>query len=132
MWTFIAIVILILVIKFVYDKNKQADKIRLEGGMRKKYRDLVDYFMSQDPRTKILEESSDSITMGIANIGGKTLFILTQTFGEVSIQWKLESPVFGRHKLEWDFPEYADHFKIIQKIESDIGKYQQNVMNSMM
>ncbi len=39
----------------------------------------------------------------------------------------MESPVFGKHKMEWTFPEYADQFKMAETLMNDLGKYQENV-----
>lgn len=63
-------------------------------------------------------------------MGGTTLFILTQTFGNVTVQWKVDSPVFGKHKMEWDFPEYGDQEKMMEIIANDLEKFQQNLMSS--
>jgi hypothetical protein len=124
----IVIIIVIITIKFFYDKSQQASKIAKEGGMRNKYRDLIGYIIESDPKTKIFREDSDSITLGVSTIGGTTLFILTQTFGKLTVQWKVDSPVFGKHKMEWDFPEYGDPEKMIARIANDLSKYQSNIM----
>jgi len=131
MWTVIILIAVFIIGKFLYDRNKQASKITMEGGMRNKYRDLIKFLMSGDPRSKIFQETSDSITLGISNAGGTTLFVLTQTFGKVTVQWKVDGPVFGKHKMEWDFQEYGDQEKMAERIVNDTGKYQQNMMNTM-
>lgn len=131
MWIALIIIVIGYVIsKFALANNKQASKVTMEGGMRNKYRDLIEYLMSGDSRSRIFNESSTSITVGLANMGGTTLFILTQTFGNVTVQWKIDSPVFGKHKMEWDFPEYADQVKMVERITNDLGKYQQNMMSA--
>lgn len=66
--------------------------------MKNKYRELIEYILSGVERSRILNETSDSIVLGILNMGGTTLFIITQTFGKVTVQWKVDSPVFGKHK----------------------------------
>lgn len=131
MWIALIIIALVFIIgKFLIDKNNQASKVTMEGGMRNKYRVLIEYLMSGDSRTRILNERYDSITVGLANMGGTTLFILTQTFGNVTVQWKIDSPVFGKHKMEWDFPEYGDQEKMMEIIANDLEKFQQNLMSS--
>lgn len=132
MWITIILVLAVFIIgKFLYDRNQQASKITMEGGMKNKYRDLIGLLMSGDSRSKIFEETSDSISFGISNMGGTTLFMLLQTFGKVTIQWKVDSPVFGKHKMEWEFPEYLDPEKMAERISNDTGKYQQNMMRSL-
>ena len=130
MWIAIILVIVFSVGKFLFDKNKQASKITMEGGMRNKYRDLIEFLKAGDSRTKIFQETSDSITLGLSNTGGTTLFILTQTFGYVTVQWEINNPIVGKHKMEWDFPEYGDQKKMTERIANDLGKYQKNLMNA--
>lgn len=132
MWIIIilAIVVVIILAKFFSDKNRQADKIAKEGGMRRKYKTLVEHFLSGDTRAQVFRETSDSITVGLSNMGGTTLFVLTQTFGQITVQWKIDSPIFGKHKLEWDFPEYGDQHQMIERISNDLLKYQQNMMSN--
>lgn len=132
MWIIIILIVLAFIIgKFLYDKNQQAVKITKEGGMRNKYRVLIEFLMSADPRSKIFEEKSDSLTLGLSNIGGTSLFILMQTFGYVTVKWKSDSPIFGKHKMEWDFPENGDQEKMAERIANDIEKYNQKFMNTM-
>jgi len=123
-------IVIFIVAKFAVAKNKQASKVTMEGGMRNKYRELIGILMSGDPRTRIFKETSDSISLGLSNSGGTTLFILTQTFGNVTVQWKVDNPVFGKHKMEWDFPEYGDQEMMAERIMNDLGKFQSNMMSA--
>lgn len=131
MWFLIVLLILvgIVIVKFLIDRSTQSSKIVMEGGMKNKYHDLVQFLMKA-PRTKIFNETSDSITFGLSNMGGTTLFILTQTFGNVTVQWKVDSPVFGKHKMEWDFKENADQKNMAETIENDLELYQRKIMNT--
>jgi hypothetical protein len=132
MWVLIIVLILAFIIgKFLFDRNQQSARVTMEGGMRNKYRELLKYIMSVDPKTRIFHESADSITLGVSSMSGSTIFILTQTFGTVTIQWRVESNVFGKHKLEWSFDEYLDQEKMIEKISNDTSKYQDNIMSTL-
>jgi hypothetical protein len=130
MWTIIILIIAGILIKFLYDMNKQKTHVARQGGMQHKYRRLFELIKSGDSRTKIYKDTGDQVTLGISNLGGTTLFIITQTFGCVTIQWKVDSPVFGKHKLEWEFDEYLDQNKMMEKITNDLTHYQINVMTS--
>ena len=128
---FIILLVVFIIGKFIYNRNQQAAKVTMEGGMRNKYRTLIEIFMAGDSRKRIFHETAHSISFGLSSIGGTTVFTLTQTFGSVNVQWKLDSPVFGKHKMEWDFPEYGDQEKMAERIANDTGQYQQNFIKAM-
>lgn len=130
MWGIIIVIVVIIIGKFLYDTNQQSSKIKKEGGMRNKYRELIEYLLSGDSRSKIFHETTDSITLGLSNMGGSTLYVLTQAYGRLKVQWKVDSPLFGKHKLDWDFPEYGDQEKMVERILNDVEKYLQNVMTA--
>jgi hypothetical protein len=130
MWTFIGIVVLIVIIKFVYDSSQQKEAVQKQGGMTNKYATLIAHIMAGDPRTKITRITSDSVDIVLSNVGGATAFFLTQTFGKLTVQWKVQSPIYGNHKLEWDFPEFLDQDKMIERITNDVGQYQMNVFTA--
>lgn len=116
-------IIVYILFLFFRDREKQKRKIALEGGMRNKYNVLVDYMLSGHQNCKIHQETADSILVGAVSYGGQTSFELVQTFGSVTIAWKAESPLFGKHKLEWQFPEYTNQEKIIRQINEELGDY---------
>lgn len=132
MWIVIILVVLgIIAVKFFYDIDKQKQHVAKQGGMQHKYRELIEYIKDADSRTKIYNDTGDRVTLGISNLGGTTLFTITQTFGRVTVQWKVDSPSFGKHSLEWEFDEFLDQKKMILKINNDLTKYQSNVMTSL-
>lgn len=131
MWIVITIIVVGIIGKFLYDRNQQSSKIQKEGGMAHKYRTIIDILMSGDPNSKIYKILSDTVTLGVSSSGGTTLFILTQTFGKLTVQWKMDSPFFGKHNLEWDFNEYLDQDKMAERIMNDLSKYQNNVITSL-
>jgi len=131
MWTLLILIVAGILIKFVYDMNKQKQHVAKQGGMQHKYRILIKRIKDGDPRAKIYKDTGDSVTIGLSNMGGTTLFIVTQTFRQVTIQWKVESPVLGKHSLEWEFDEYLDQNKMMEKITNDLTHYQNNVMTTI-
>lgn len=130
MWIFIIIVIIAIIGKFALDSNKQSIQVTKEGGMINKYSLLIAYILQGHAGVRITRQTSTSVDLGVANAGGATAFFLTQTFGNLTVEWKLRSPLFGEHKLKWEFPEYMDQEKMIARIENDLGKYQSNVMSA--
>lgn len=127
-WIIIISIILFTVIKFAIDNNKQADAVAKQGGMRKKYRTLVDDFLCGHKQSHIVQENSTSITIGCGSAGGSTYFEIIQTFGTVTIIWRSSSVLMGNHKLEWEFNEFMDQEKMIEKIHHDIETYMINVI----
>lgn len=130
MWIVIIVIVVFIIGKFLLDKNEQAGKITMQGGMKNKYKELIEYLMSGDMRTRIFEETSDSLTLGLSNAGGSTLFVLIQSFGKVTVQWKLNSPIYGKHKLEWSFDEFKDQEEMADVIFNNIAKYDKNLMET--
>ena len=131
-WKIILIIGVAILVKFFADLNKQANSVTKQGGMRHKYKQLVDYALALSPRTRIIQETSTFINIGASSPVGPFAFMITHSFGFVIIQWKLESSIFGKHQLEWKFGEFDDQQKMIMKIENDLGKYQNNVIKNYM
>jgi hypothetical protein len=129
MWYIIIIVVLVLIIyKFMSDYKKQEAEIALEGGMEKKYSVLIKILLSSDDRCKIYQVTKSSVTLGLSlkNVG-TTIFILQQSFSKISIQWSVDVPGFGKHKLEWTFPEFDDQELIASIIFEEISNYQKKL-----
>jgi hypothetical protein len=124
----VSIIIIILLI-FFYDKSQQNIKIGKEGGMKQKYKGLINHFLSGHENSRIIQETRDSIVVGSNSIGGSTYFNIVQTFSKVTIQWKCDVLLYGKHKLEWTFPEYMNQDQMISKICNDLEAYQKNVMS---
>lgn len=130
MWVLIAIVVGFFFIKFFLDLNRQSSKVAKEGGMMNKYRELISLIFSEDERLELKRISGSSVLLVLSTIGGTTIFNLTQTFGKLTVQWKMMSPIYGEHKLEWDFDEYVDQSMMFAKMKRDMAKYQQNVLRA--
>lgn len=130
MWTVVILIILFIVGKFLYDRNQQTIHVGRQGGMENKYKILVEKLMGGHSDTRIFQRTMDSLILGVSNAGGSTLFELLETFGNVTITWEMTSPMFGKHKLKWTFPEYMDQLEMYNQIENDLDKYQKNAINT--
>jgi hypothetical protein len=127
---FIITIIVIIIAKFLYDKAQLNEKLGKEGGMRQKYKELISFLLSIDENFKLAQASKDSIQITNISLGGVTTFELLQTFSKVSITWRFENEIFGKHKLHWEFPEYMDQTKMFENISSTLEKYQKNIVES--
>lgn len=130
MWVLLLLIIGFIVAKFLYDRNKQSQRIQSQGGMRIKYNKLISELMEGNSRTRIINETPDSITVGLISSGGETIFILTESFGTLNVRWKTDGPVFGKEELNWDFSEAQDQEEMAYKIMMDVGEIQiKNIRN---
>ena len=113
MWTFIIIILAIIVIKFFIDLNKQSSEIKKQGGMRNKYSTFANWFEQQG--CKLTQETSSSLLYTyVPGPGAYMQFELIQTFGSLSVRYKLQ----GTHVVkEWEFPENLSQYNMISEIE---------------
>ncbi len=122
-------VVVIIACRFAYDVTQQSAQITAEGGMLNKYRDLIESIKDRDTRSKILQETSDSVTIGVPNENGAIFFMLIQTFGNITVIWKTHSSTLGKCKIKWEFPEDGNQKQMVDRITYDLEKYQQNLMS---
>lgn len=127
-WVIVLALITFMFIQFFKDVNKQSKHLQKEGGMKRKYNVLVNHLLSIDPGGRIIDETKSNITIGYQGASGCITFDIIQTFGTVTIQYKAESIIFGKHKLEWQFNEYASQYQMIEQIEKDIEAYNSNIL----
>ncbi|MCH5308364.1 MAG: hypothetical protein J1E58_00780 [Prevotella sp.] len=129
MVTFIILVIILIVGKFLFDSMQQSDKMKSEGGVRKKYKVLVDSLLAADPRNKIFQETNTFVSVGISGVAGSQIFNIQATFGTVTIQMKVSNnPLLGNINMEWQFPESMNQEHMLMKMNDDINKKMQSLM----
>ena len=131
MWIFILAVVAFIAIKFMIDMSKQSSQISAQGGMREKYRILINHLMSGDPRSRVIREDRSAMLVGMSSAGGSTTFDVVQTFGNVTVKWNVKSPVFGNHSVEMSFPEEMDQDEMYERLEAKIASYQANLLDRM-
>ena len=125
---FIGFILAIVVIKFIIDSSKQTKQIARQGGMLAKYGGLVHALKSYDDRTRILQQTPSSLTLGCSSPGGRTLFEVVATFSTVTVKWTTDGPVFGKHTKSWDFPQDMDQTLMVEDIEADIAHITRRVL----
>lgn len=122
MWIVIVIIVVVIIGKFLLDCSKQAEQVRHEGGMMKKYSILVEHLLNH-PNARIFQETNTFISIGISSSSGSTVYYLQQTFGNITIQMKVKNdPFVGNFNMEWTFPESMVQERMIAKIEEDIQR----------
>jgi|LSQX01.1.fsa_nt_gb hypothetical protein len=128
-WIFVLLIIAILIIKFLFDHKNQQIDVAKQGGMKHKYSKLIDNFLEEDG-FELAGVDNSSVTIVKSNIMGPEVILLLQTFGNITVQWKMESKEFGKHKLEWTFNEFGDQDKMYNKVTEEISVYLENVISN--
>jgi hypothetical protein len=125
----IAFFISVLLIWHFSSKHELKTQVAKQGGMKNKYKELVDVIMSINPDFKITNVTSDSITIGYSTAVGAEQFTLKQQIREINIIWELYTVIYGKHILDWNFHEFENTEIIFERILNDLSKYQKNLTN---
>ena len=132
--TFLILAIIVIIVaggKFFYDSNKIISKAQEEGRLSNKHPKLINLFIDRDPNNlKIIEETTDTITLGVSYKLGTTLFFISFESGKILIQWKEDHAYYGNHKIKWKFNEEKDEKYIVDYVMHDITNYLQDLMDN--
>lgn len=100
---FIIAIILVFVTKFIYDKYILDQGIRKEGGIRNKYKELVN-FLSNGPKQFInVVDKGRHLDIVITTATIKTLYTLTPGFDALSVQVSMNYGKLGTIENSWNF-----------------------------
>ena len=125
----IAFFISVLLIWHFSSKHELKTQVAKQGGMKNKYKELIDVIMSINPDYKITNVTSDSITIGYTTAVGVEQFTLKQQIREINIIWELYTVIYGKHILDWNFHEFENTEIIFERLINDLTKYQKNLTN---
>ncbi|NPD92167.1 hypothetical protein [Xylanibacter muris] len=84
---------------------------------------MTEFILSEFPNCEIIKEDNASITIGYEGVNGSTYFYIERKSKMISILYRTETTVFGKHELEWKFYEPMEQETIITKIKKDISDY---------
>ncbi|AEE50687.1 hypothetical protein [Haliscomenobacter hydrossis] len=129
MWTIVILAVVAYILKFLYDRGQEIEKVNQEGGMLKKYEVIINRILACNPNAKFFKVAPASVTLGLSGLGGTLIFTLTQAFGKLNIYGTMNSPIFGNHNLSWSFPEHQNQDSMFERILSDLSKFQTHTMN---
>ena len=117
MWTFIIIVIGLIVGKFIYDSLSQNKEMKSQGGLRTKYAKLVQALLDSDPRARIIQETNTFVNVGVSGPAGSQSYFLQQTFGKLTVQIVVKNnPLLGNMTIERSFPDDMDQDEMINEL----------------
>ncbi len=113
-WIIIAGLVIFIIYKFLSDRNKLLDKIAHEGGLRIKFRVLIDGLMEGD-NAKIEYDQRDSIVVTWRGYSQFHQFQITPAFNKFEIIWKAR---IAHHSLEnkWMFNDHDDQEAVLNLI----------------
>ena len=121
MWTFIIVIGVLIIGKFLFDTAKQSSEIKGQGGIRQKYSILINNFLQGHERCRILQSSNTFVAVGVHGPAGSQVYYIYPTYGNVTIRMEMKNnPLWGNVKMEWTFPENMDQNLMIEKINNDI------------
>lgn len=126
---FIILIVLLIIGKFVYDWNKQNNKIAAEGGMRKKYAQFISHYESH-PNFKVMEEKPDYIVFATLHPNMQAHFKLEENFKEVIVHYKSFS-MFGNAELRRRYRVGIDQAEMFQRLNRDIEAKLKSLMDDL-
>lgn len=105
-WLIIAGLVIFIIYKFLSDRNKLLDKIAREGGLKFKYRVLIEGLL-EGPNARIEEVLRDSVVITWRSHSQLHQFQIVPAFGKFEVIWKAQ---IAHHKLQnnWMFSEHDD------------------------
>ena len=127
MWFSIFAVAGFILFSFLKGVRNIKKEVSQAGGMRVKYAILIKLLLEGDSRSKIYNETSTSIILGLVVMGGYSRFEIQQAFGVIVVKWISESNIFGVFKLEWKLDENMYQEKMYEIICNDIAKINQQL-----
>ena len=100
--------------------NDTAKKIEAQGGMRKEYEELIEWFISMEG-FNVIRETPTSVTL----TGQTTLFyhrvLLVQMQERCSIRWSVKNTWGDFHK-DWTFESYESQVEMAVKMSGEIAQ----------
>lgn len=115
-------IIIIAVIAFIiylsFKGNADIQNVNKYGGLRNKYKTLIDQIMARNSFYQLNEINANNIEL--TNTGMK--FKLIEMDKKLQISWIWNSFGTGQtHKLLWKFDENENQIKMYQKLEKDMA-----------
>lgn len=126
MWFAIITFIIVIIIWFLHDRQKMIRKLKEEGGVRNKYEILIKSMLAEHPYSKIFNQNTSFLDLGVSSFGITKLYRLLMTFSTITITYNIKSEIVGNHSLSWEFRKDDDQEFMYHVIAQDIVKYYEN------
>lgn len=117
----IIIIVLVIVIFFVRLSTQTISEIEhvgKHGGLKNKYKTLIDRIMSRNSMYQLKEIYSNDIELICTGMK----FHLTEVNKKLKITWVWDSFISGQmHKLQWHFDEFQNQDEMYEILDKDIA-----------
>lgn len=116
---YIIIIVIIAVVIYLSAKgNTDLKNVDKYGGLKNKYKTLIDLIMSRNSRYQLNEINSNNLEL--TNTG--MIFKLKEMDKKLQITWVWNSFGSGQnHKLQWKFDENEDQVKMYERLHIDMA-----------
>lgn len=114
----VIIIIAVLIIWFLWglnNKNKRAEQIARQGGMRQVYATLIDSCYSSGS-VQIIKEKKDLISLRVESRYSIMFMTIAQNMDYVSIAVIVTNPLMGKVNKLFSFPETMDQHQMVKII----------------
>ena len=121
MWGFIITIVILILLKFIYDTSKQSSKIKRGGGVGLLCGVLVVVLVWGVERWRFFVIGFSFVSVGVSGPAGSQIYYIYPSYGNVAIRMEIkDNPLLGNMKMEWSFPEDMNQEHMIEKINQDI------------
>lgn len=105
--------------------NETTDKVQQYGGMKAKYKVLLDNILSQRKDAKIFVCTKTYIKVGVSSYGGNTFFHIQQCPGnQVIIDYEISNnPIFPDYTIRKIFQDNMDQQQMLEELCLEIAKH---------
>jgi len=119
----IVLIVGLIVVAFVMAISRKNAKIRMQGGMRKKYSTLIDLIQEAYPEGKVHKELGDSILIIAQASTALIMFDIQATFQDkLIITWKARLPSGATIKNKWRYHWEDDQREIFEQMTLDVAR----------
>ena len=116
----IYIIIIAVIVFFIYlvsKDNADIQNVNKFGGLKNKYKILIEHIMSRNSFYKLNEINSNNIEL--TNTGMR--FKLIELDKKLQITWHWDSFVSGKsHTVQWLFDEFENQDEMYKKLDNDM------------
>ena len=120
----LAIIAIVIILKTISKSNEVVDHVAAHGGMREKYRILVERLLSSHPNMAVITETRTFMDIGMNNPDGSSHFYFQQVSNDaIMIQYELKGdPTMPDFKIDWTFNDSYNQEIMLLQIGKDLER----------